>query len=152
MGSVLHSDWWISVRILRMCSRVRSRVHSPVQETQGKVSLFIKSVAVIFVCFRPASNFKNLRLLQTIKHGVIEEMQPSIIGMIIFISIIIIINNIIVPTFDTKVTEYLCSGWVSKDFVVLSLNLKRYFTCDLFSYSYGGLKIAILTINATIND
>ena len=61
---------------------------------------------------------------------------------------------IIVPTFDTTVTEYLCSGWVfffrqistfylaifdgifsyhSKAIVVLSLNLKRYFTCDNFS-------------------
>ena len=62
--------------------------------------------------------------------------------------------TIIVPTFDTKVTEYLCSGWVifffrqififylaifdgiflyhSKGIVVLSLNLKRYFTCDHF--------------------
>ena len=61
---------------------------------------------------------------------------------------------IFVPTFDTKVTEYLSSGWVffffrqistfylaifdgffyhSKGIVVLSLNLKRYFTCDHFS-------------------
>ena len=32
----------------------------------------------------------------------------------------------------------------SKDIVVLSLDLKRYFTCDLFSLSYGGIKIAIL--------
>ena len=28
----------------------------------------------------------------------------------------------------------------------MSLNLKRYFTCDYFSYSYEGLKIAILAI------
>ena len=75
-------------------------------------------------------------------------------------------GNIIVPTFDTKVTEYLCWGWVfflrtnfdfltsnfygiflyhSKGIVVLSLNSKRYFACDHFSYSYEGLKIAILT-------
>ena len=61
---------------------------------------------------------------------------------------------IFVPTFDTKETEYLCSGWVffssdklrlfdqsflteffyhSKGIVVLSSNLKRYFTCDHFS-------------------
>ena len=61
----------------------------------------------------------------------------------------------LVPTFDTKVEEYLCSGWVfffqtnfdfltiaifdgiffyhSKGIVVLSSNLKRYFTCDHFS-------------------
>ena len=26
----------------------------------------------------------------------------------------------------------------------MSLNLKRYFTCDYFSKSYGGLKIVIL--------
>ena len=32
----------------------------------------------------------------------------------------------------------------SKGIVVLSLNLKRYFTCDHFLKSYGGLKIAIL--------
>ena len=32
----------------------------------------------------------------------------------------------------------------SKAIVVLSLNLKRYFTCDCFSFSYGGLKSAIL--------
>ena len=32
----------------------------------------------------------------------------------------------------------------SKDIVALSSNLKRYFTCDHFSVSYGGLKIAIL--------
>ena len=31
-----------------------------------------------------------------------------------------------------------------KGIVVLSLKLKRYFTCDLFSRSYGGSKIAIL--------
>ena len=31
-----------------------------------------------------------------------------------------------------------------KGIVVLSLNLARYFTCDYFLYSYGGLKIAIL--------
>ena len=74
--------------------------------------------------------------------------------------------HLTVPTFGTKVTEYLCSGWVffffrqistfylaifdgiflyhSKDIVALSSNLKRYFTCDHFSVSYGGLKIAIL--------
>ena len=61
---------------------------------------------------------------------------------------------IVAPTFDTKVTEYLCSGWVffllqtnfdflavfdeiflyhSKAIVFLSLNLKRYFTFDHFS-------------------
>ena len=33
----------------------------------------------------------------------------------------------------------------SKAIVVLSLNLKRYFTCDYFPESYEGLKIAILT-------
>ena len=33
----------------------------------------------------------------------------------------------------------------SKAIVVLSLNLKRYFTCDHFLRSYAGLKIAILT-------
>ena len=32
----------------------------------------------------------------------------------------------------------------SKGIVVLSLNLKHYFTCDHFLGSYGGLKIAIL--------
>ena len=32
----------------------------------------------------------------------------------------------------------------SKAIIVLSLNLKRYFTCDHFSKSYEGLKIAIL--------
>ena len=60
-------------------------------------------------------------------------------------------NEVIVPTFVTKVTEYLCSGWFflhtnfdsftslfdgffyhSKGIVVLSLNLERYFTCDHF--------------------
>ena len=63
-------------------------------------------------------------------------------------------HHIFVPTFDTKVTEYLCSRWVffssdkfrlfslpfltefllyrPKDIVVLSLNFKRYFTCDYF--------------------
>ena len=65
---------------------------------------------------------------------------------------------VIVPTFDTKVTEYLRSGgffflqtnfdfltnhfydildgivlYHSKGIVVLSLNLKRYFICDPFS-------------------
>ena len=60
---------------------------------------------------------------------------------------------LIVPTFDTKVTEDLCSGgffffrqnstfklaifdgiffYYSKGIVVLSLNLKIYFTCDHF--------------------
>ena len=33
----------------------------------------------------------------------------------------------------------------SKAIVVLNLNLKRYFSCDHFSQSYEGLKIAILT-------
>ena len=70
-----------------------------------------------------------------------------------------------------KSEQYLCSGWFfldkfplfkkpfltdffsyfSKGFVVLSLNLKRYSTCDHVLLSYGGLKIAILadwTINA----
>ena len=77
------------------------------------------------------------------------------------------IGTVIVPIFDTKVTEYLCSGWVfflqtnfdfltslfltdfflyhSKSIVVLGLNLKRYFTYDYFLYSYEGLKVAILT-------
>ena len=32
----------------------------------------------------------------------------------------------------------------SKAIVALSSNVKRYFTCDHFSLSYGGLKIAIL--------
>ena len=32
----------------------------------------------------------------------------------------------------------------SKGNVVLSLNLKRFFTCDYFSLSYGGSKIVIL--------
>ena len=61
--------------------------------------------------------------------------------------------ELVVPTFETKVTEYLCSGWVffSSDkfrlfnqpflteffyitqYVVLSLNLKIYITCDHFS-------------------
>ena len=71
-------------------------------------------------------------------------------------------KQFIVPTFDTKVTEYLCSGWVffffrqistfllaifdgiilyhSKGIVALSLNLKKNFTC------YEGLKIDILAI------
>ena len=74
---------------------------------------------------------------------------------------------IVVPTFDTKVTEYLCSGdfyflqtnfdflttifdglfyIIQKSIVVLSLNLKRYFTCDYFSSSYEVSKIAILAI------
>ena len=64
------------------------------------------------------------------------------------------IGHLIVPTFDTKVTEYLCLGWVfflqtifdfltehfdrilkyhSKGIFDLSSNLKIYFTCDLFS-------------------
>ena len=34
----------------------------------------------------------------------------------------------------------------SKGIVVLSLNLKRYFTCDHFLQSYEGLKIVILAI------
>ena len=34
----------------------------------------------------------------------------------------------------------------SKGIVVLSSNLKRYFTCDHSSWSYEGLKIAILAI------
>ena len=59
---------------------------------------------------------------------------------------------VFVPTFITKVTEYLCSSgfffrqicdrifkYHSKGIVFLSLNLKRYFTCDHFSSSYGGL-------------
>ena len=72
----------------------------------------------------------------------------------------------VVSTFDTKVTDYLCSGWVfflqtnfdfltshfdgiflyhSKGIIVLSLNLKKiYFTCHCFSLSHGSLKIAIL--------
>ena len=64
-------------------------------------------------------------------------------------------RKIIIPTFVTKLTEYLFSRWVffssdkqkylkKVEFVVLSLNLKRCFTCDRFSLSYGGLKIAIL--------
>ena len=74
--------------------------------------------------------------------------------------------QVIVPTFVTKVTEYLCSGWGffffsqkwlvkkskfvwvfkyhSKGIVILSSSLKRYSTCDSFSQSYGGFKIAIL--------
>ena len=81
------------------------------------------------------------------------------IEQIKFVEIIIsLIPNVIVPTFDTKVTEYLCWGggggggflqtnfdffelaifdrifkYHSKGIVVLSLNLKRYFTCDHFS-------------------
>ena len=72
--------------------------------------------------------------------------------------------SVFVPTFDTF---DLCSGWVfflqtnfdfltshfdgiffyhSKAIFVLSLSLKRYFTCDHFSESYEGLKIAILAI------
>ena len=39
-------------------------------------------------------------------------------------------------------TEFLIS--FKSNFVVLSLNLKRYFTCDYFSWSYGGLKVTIL--------
>ena len=60
-------------------------------------------------------------------------------------------SSLVVPTFDTKVTEYLCSGWVffsldkfrlfnryifdriflyhSKGIVDLSLNLKIYLSC-----------------------
>ena len=34
--------------------------------------------------------------------------------------------------------------FLQKGIVVLSLNFKSYFTCDHFSESYGGLKIAIL--------
>ena len=34
----------------------------------------------------------------------------------------------------------------SKAIVVLSLSLKRYFTCDHFALSYEGLKIAVLAI------
>ena len=34
----------------------------------------------------------------------------------------------------------------SKGIVVLSFNLKRYFTCDNFLLSYEGLKVAILAI------
>ena len=62
-------------------------------------------------------------------------------------------QTLIVPTFDTKVTEYLCSRgffffrqistfqlvifdkiflYHSKSIVVLSVNLERYFTCDRF--------------------
>ena len=33
----------------------------------------------------------------------------------------------------------------SKVIVVLSCNLRRYFTCDHFRYGYGGLNIAILS-------
>ena len=40
----------------------------------------------------------------------------------------------------------------SKDIVVLSLNLKRYFTCDHFSWSYEGLKIAILVILSNLGQ
>ena len=64
------------------------------------------------------------------------------------------IGHLIVPTFDTNVTKYLClSGFFffrqistfklaiydgilknhSKGIVDLSSNLKKYFTCDLFS-------------------
>ena len=74
-------------------------------------------------------------------------------------------SNVLVPTFVTKVTEYLCSGgffffrristfllaifdgifnYPLKVIDVLSLNLKRYFTCDHFLQSYGGLKVVIL--------
>ena len=38
---------------------------------------------------------------------------PSIITEIVYIAkTFCFFTNIIVPTFDTKVTEYLCSGWV----------------------------------------
>ena len=81
-------------------------------------------------------------------------------------AILLEFNLLIVLTFVTKVTEDLCSGPVfsldiirlfnqpfltkffkyhSKGIVVLSSNLKRYFTCDDFSKSYGGLRIANLT-------
>ena len=54
------------------------------------------------------------------------------------------VDILIVPTIDTKVTEYLCSGWFfffrqnstlshSKAIVFLSLNLKTCFSCDPFS-------------------
>ena len=65
----------------------------------------------------------------------------------------ILTQTIIVPTFVTKVTEYLRSGepfltgfskYCSKGIVALSLSLEKYFTCDHFSLSYGGFKIAIL--------
>ena len=55
--------------------------------------------------------------------------------------------SLIVPFFDTKVTEYLCARWIffsrqistshSKTIVVLSLNVKRFFTCDLFRKVMG---------------
>ena len=66
----------------------------------------------------------------------------------------LLLTNVVVPTFDTKVTEYLCSGWVFflqtnidfltshfwrnflipfKRYCCPELNLKRYFTCDCFS-------------------
>ena len=58
------------------------------------------------------------------------------------------------PTLVIKVTEYLCSMWVffffrqiflqTKSIKVLSLNSKRYFTCDCFLSGYGGLKKASL--------
>ena len=66
----------------------------------------------------------------------------------------ILTQTTIVPTFVTKVTEYLCWGWVfvfDEIFfiiqkVVLSLELKfgKMFHLWLFFVNYEGLRIAIL--------
>ena len=65
---------------------------------------------------------------------------------------------VFVSTFVTKVTEYLCSGWVfffkqvsffylaifDGSHCSLKLVLKKFLACDHFLQSYWGLKIAIL--------
>ena len=57
----------------------------------------------------------NSKKILFIMIKIIISIMNVIIFMIIIIMIMImimIIMIIIVPTFDTKVTEYLCSGWV----------------------------------------
>ena len=98
------------------------------------------------------------------KYGIISKKKSKISMKLVRLEQWVS-HSFFVPTFDTKVTEKLCSGWVfflqtnfdfltshfwrnflyhSKGIVVLSLNLRRYFTCDHFSCSYEGLKITIL--------
>ena len=120
--------------------------------TFGK-QLLVKILSKLKNCLLVPQTYKNMNKTQIL--FMILNMNKMQIG------------TVIVPIFDTKVTEYLCSGWVfflqtnfdfltslfltdfflyhSKSIVVLGLNLKRYFTCDYFLYSYEGLKVAILT-------
>ena len=113
-------------------------------------------------------NFINSFFVVVIFNLLIAQQMAFLVwGKNIFIKFRNQISLLVVPTFDTKVTEYLCSGgffflqtnfdfltshfwrnflYHSEAIVVLSSNLKRYFTCDHFFVNYEGLKIAILAI------